>query len=63
MLNFCFRHEWSLYWLFLESDVYFMSIVCGRPQGRESGPCGRIWTEGGVINLDSRGRHKWMTLK
>jgi len=31
---------------FKESDVYFMSTGCGRPQGeRGSGSCGRMWTE------------------
>jgi len=24
-----------------------MSTACGRPQGRGSGPCGRMWTEEG----------------
>jgi len=39
-----------------------MSTVCGRPQGGEggSGPCGRMWTGGGVKNGIFCGRHKWM---
>ena len=32
--------------------MYFMSTVCGRPQGgRGSGLYGRTWTEGGIKNL------------
>ena len=42
--------------------MYFMSTMCGRPQGgRGSGPRGHMWTEGGgVKNVIFLGRHKWM---
>ena len=44
--------------------MYFMSTVCGRPQGGkgESGPCGRMWTGGGGQNVIFCGRHQWMAL-
>ena len=30
------------------------------PEGRGSGPCGRMWTGEGVKNVIFLGRHKWM---
>ena len=37
----------SLYYPFQESGVYFMSTVCGRPQGGEGGPAHVDRGEGG----------------
>jgi len=39
-----------LYKLFEESDVNFMSMICGHPQGRQAhvDACG----QGGIKNLD-----------
>ena len=48
--------------LFQKSDVYFMSMACGRPQGEGSVSCGRMWTRR-AKNLIFCARHKWMTSK
>ena len=50
----------SLYELFQESDVYFLSTTSGRPQGVGGKRANLMWTGASKLGF-SCGRHKWMT--
>src|SRR6218665_2316068 len=59
-LNFSFSSRRSLYKLFQESNVYFMSTTCGRPERGGWLMCTHVDRgEGSKIRFFC-GRHKWI---
>jgi len=58
--NFSCKSGRSLYYLFQESYVYFMTTACGRPQ-RDRGLSSSCGQGRGRKSRFSCGRPKWMT--